>query len=468
MEIEGTTVPAIPANAARVTRRRTCLAGLAGSAAAMLLAACGGQSPAQPPQKKDVELSIIQQPTFSTELDNQVYPAGYDLFREKTGIRVTAQTIPEGDIRPKVTALVAGGTPPDGTYMHPSKITSVAAAGLILPIETYISKDKSLNLPDLYPSVLAYFRAPSGSGKLYGLPFTSNPAAVMYNRGLFERLGVKTPDQLEKEGAWSWDRLREVCVPLTRGTGDDKTWGWESINTAIAQHICALVWSSGGEVYDKDLTKTRLFEPVALDALQNYADLRAKYGVVAEGPEVASIPSLSRIGRVGTGRVAMQFNSRLAVPNFAVAAEQYGVQPAIAPIPKGKAGRVTRNGPSAYMTVQGTKHPEEVYQLGAWMTTAEFQRIQFKVGGTAPVRKSQMDSDEFQKTLKPWEPLAIWKETAEADRALAYSTRNEEIEAIFGEAYNRVKMGQATMKEVAPVIEPQMNNLLAEAKASAR
>jgi ABC-type glycerol-3-phosphate transport system substrate-binding protein len=102
------------------------------------------------------------------------------------------------------------------------------------------------------------------------------------------------------------------------------------------------------------------------------------------------------------------------------------------------------------------------------MTTAEFQRIQFQVGGTVPVRKSQMDSDEFQKTLKPWEPLAVWKETAEADRALAYSTRNEEVEKVFGDAYTRVKTGEATMKEVMPVIEPQMNALLAEAKASAR
>ncbi len=416
----------------------------------------------------DVELFIIQQPTFSTELDNQVYPAGYDLFRQKTGVRVTATTIAEADIRPKVTALVAAGTPPDGTYMHPSKIPSVAAAGLILPIEPYVSKDRSLNLPDLYPSVLAYFRAPSGTGKLYGLPFTSNPAVVLFNRGLFERHGIKTPDQLEQEGTWTWDRLWEICVPLTRGTGDDKTWGWSDINTSLAQHIPALVWSSGGEVWDKDLTKLRLGEVVAMDALQSYADLRAKYGVVAEGPEVAAIPSLQRIGRVGTGRVAMQFNSRLAVPNFAVAAEQYGVKPAVAPIPRGKAGRVTRNGPSSYMVVQGTKYPEEVYHLIAWMTTTEFQRIQYQVGGTVPVRRSQMESEEFQRSLKPWEPLAVWRETAEKDRALAYSTRHEEIEAIFSEAYNRVKMGMATMKEVMPVVEPQINNLLAEAKASVR
>src|SRR5690242_7940807 len=117
MDTQGIPMPATPANAGCVTRRRACLIGLAGSAA-VALAACGGQATSSTPQKKDVELSIIQQPTFSTELDNQVYPAGYDLFREKTGIRVTAQTIAEGDIRPKVTALVAGGTPPDGTYMH--------------------------------------------------------------------------------------------------------------------------------------------------------------------------------------------------------------------------------------------------------------------------------------------------------------------------------------------------------------
>jgi ABC-type glycerol-3-phosphate transport system substrate-binding protein len=452
-----------------VTRRRRKRAGGLGGFALIGFAACGERAsgPAAT-QKKDVELSIIQQPTFSTELDNQVYPAGYDIFREKTGIRVSAQTIAEVEIRPKVTAMVAAGSSPDGSYVHPSKITSMAAASLLLPIETYVSKDKSLNLADLYPSVLAYFRAPSGSGKLYGLPFTSNPAVVLFNRGLFERHGVKMPDQLEKEGGWTWDRLREISVQITRGTADDKTWGWESINTAIAQHICALVWSSGGEVWDKDLTKTRLGEAVAMDALQNYADMRARFNTVAEGPEVAAIPSLQRIGRVGTGRVAMQFNSRLAVPNFAVAAEQYGVKPAVAPLPKGKSGRVTRNGPSAYMVVQGTKHPEEVYQLGAWMTTTEFQRIQYKVGGTVPVRKSQMESEEFQRSLKPWEPLAIWKETAEADRALAYSTRNEEIEAIFGEVYNRVKTGMATMKEVMPVVEPQMNALLAEARSSAR
>ena len=49
----------------------------------------------------DVELSIIQQPTFSTEIDAQVYNAGYDLFREKTGIRVTARRSPRATSAPR-------------------------------------------------------------------------------------------------------------------------------------------------------------------------------------------------------------------------------------------------------------------------------------------------------------------------------------------------------------------------------
>ena len=88
MNIQGTTTPAPLTNSGRTTRRRACSIGLAGAMGAIALAACGGQSASMTPQKKDVELSIIQQPTFSTELDNQVYPAGYDLFREQTGIRV--------------------------------------------------------------------------------------------------------------------------------------------------------------------------------------------------------------------------------------------------------------------------------------------------------------------------------------------------------------------------------------------
>ena len=71
MNQQNTAVAAIAMGAAPLTRRWACFRGMAGGAAAVVLAACGAQvgGPAAP-QRKDVEISIIQQPTFSTELDN--------------------------------------------------------------------------------------------------------------------------------------------------------------------------------------------------------------------------------------------------------------------------------------------------------------------------------------------------------------------------------------------------------------
>jgi ABC-type glycerol-3-phosphate transport system substrate-binding protein len=162
--------------------------------------------------------------------------------------------------------------------------------------------------------------------------------------------------------------------------------------------------------------------------------------------------------------VAARYGIKADIPTLATGSGQ-GIQPGIAPIPKGKAGRFVRNGPNSFMLVQGSREPEAVYQLIAWMTTAEFQAFQFKIGATVAVRKSQMDSGEFQRSLQPWEPVAVWKEAAERDKALPTSARHSEIQQLFGPAYNQVKEGQLTMKEAMESLGPQINSLLRQARA---
>jgi ABC-type glycerol-3-phosphate transport system substrate-binding protein len=203
-----------------------------------------------------------------------------------------------------------------------------------------------------------------------------------------------------------------------------------------------------------------------LEALQGYADLRARYGVVAEGPEAAALPS-SRAGTLPTGRVALRYGIKGDIPTLAAGGGQ-GIQPGIAPIPKGKAGRFVRNGPNTFMLVQGSKEPEAVYRLIAWMTGDAFQELQFKISATVAVRKSQMDSGAFQRSLQPWEPVAVWREAAERDKALPMSARHSEIQNLFGPAYNQVKEGATTMKDALASLTPQINALLREATSTQR
>jgi multiple sugar transport system substrate-binding protein len=445
--------------------RRALVFLVASNAAAGVLAACraapstGGQ-PGTP--QKQVEISIYHRQAYTTELDQQVFPPAYELFRQQTGITVNETILNEGDIPDKLTAAIAGGAPPDGSYVHPQWVASMASRGMLVPLESYIAKDRALNLPDIYPALLDYFRFPTSGGKLYGLPFYSGPSITVFNRALFEREGVPAPDELEKQGRWTWDMVREVSIKLTKGEGPTKTWGWDGITTAL-HFLNIIIWGYGGDLWDKDLTRTLLGEPPAVAALQDYADLRAKYNVVAEGPEVQNIPS-SRAGRLPSGRVAARYGIKADIPTLAVGSGQ-GIVPGIAPIPKGPTGRFVRNGPNSFMIPQGSKHPDEVYRLIAWMTSMDFQRFQFAISATVAVRRTLMDSPEFQRSLQPWEPLAVWKEAAERDRALPMSARHSEIQNLFGPAYTEVKEGKTTVRQIMERLVPQINALLQEAKA---
>jgi ABC-type glycerol-3-phosphate transport system substrate-binding protein len=147
------------------------------------------------------------------------------------------------------------------------------------------------------------------------------------------------------------------------------------------------------------------------------------------------------------------------IPTLAVGAGQ-GIAPGMAPMPKGTAGRFVRNGPNTLMIPTGSKQPDEAYRLIAWMTGTDFQAFEFAVSATVAVRRSHMESAQFQRSLQPWEPLAVWKEAAEIDRALPMSARHSEIQALFGPAFNAAKEGRTTMRQAIDEIVPQINQLL--------
>jgi multiple sugar transport system substrate-binding protein len=450
----------------RVGRRSLVLAG----AGASLLAAAGcarQAGDAAATSRQAVELTILPAGGFGEVLDQQVFPPAYALFREKTGITVNTLKIPENEIPEKLTTMVAGGTPPEGSYIHPQWVGSVVASGLVTSIEPYVSKDRALNVGDMFPTLLDYFRSPTTGGKLYGLAYYSGPGVTIYNRTLIERLGVKPPDQWEREGKWTWETVQEVATQLTKGTGAEKTWGWGSTTNGL-NSLDVLIWGYGGDVWDKDLTRTRLGEPAAMEALQFYADLRTRYGVVAEGDEANAL--LGATGSTAfrtTGRVGMYFGIKDAIPALAAGAGP-GFQPGVAPLPKGKSGRFDRNGPNSYMIVKDSRQPEAVYKLIAWMTTSEYQAFPFKIGGSVPVRRSQLQSGEFRRSLQPWEPFEVWKEAADVDRALPISARHIEIQQRFGAAYDQVRTGRATVKEIMQSLVPQIDILLREAKTGQR
>ena len=107
-----------------------------------------------------------------------------------------------------------------------------------------------------------------------------------------------------------------------------------------------------------------------------------------------------------------------------------------------------------------SKLQDEVFQLINWMTFDDFQAIQYKVGASVPPRKSQMDSDAFKKSLQPWESLALWKEAAEADRALEMAATHLDIQNTFNPAWDEMRLGRKSAKDAVAAVLPKIDELL--------
>ena len=80
---------------------------------------------------------------------------------------------------------------------------------------------------------------------------------LYFNRDLFARQGLKTPEQHEKEGTWTWETYLDLARRLTTGSRGDKVFGavWRAANLDI---LLGTIWPFGGDLWDKAMTRTLL------------------------------------------------------------------------------------------------------------------------------------------------------------------------------------------------------------------
>lgn len=133
-------------------------------------------------------------------------------FTKKTGITVKFVTLPDADLRPKVTAAAATKS---GLYdvvmISPVEIQSGWVTNKwVQPLTPLFAKDSkaeqaSYNVKDLLPAVSD---ALSVKGNLYGLPFYGESNFTMYRKDLFDAAGLKMPSNP------TWAQIREFAKVL--------------------------------------------------------------------------------------------------------------------------------------------------------------------------------------------------------------------------------------------------------------
>jgi ABC-type glycerol-3-phosphate transport system substrate-binding protein len=132
----------------------------------------------------------------------------------------------------------------------------------------------------------------------------------------------------------------------------------------------------------------------------------------------------------------------------------------MAPMPKGRAGRIIRGAVVGLGITKGSKKVDAAWDYALFTSGVDGERIMLDLHLTLPWRKSTLGSPEFAKNLLPWEGAAYYSEALKALRPTVYPVQFDAIRRLYAAAYDKVRAGQETAAQAMTAIKGQINELL--------
>jgi multiple sugar transport system substrate-binding protein len=351
-----------------------------------------------------------------------------------------------------ILAQVAGGDAPDLVHSHPRDY--LPYADVTRELDSLFKSDKKV-VPDLLPVVLDYWIRHGQAGSPHtGMPNNMSVQSIYYNKALFEKNGLKTPDQLEKEGKWTWEAYMDAARRITTGSGANKIWGASWTTNTMDIHL-GYIWPMGGDLWDKAVQNTLIDSKESLEAIQFMGDLTGKFGVSPDAEETKILPRATG-GALAIQRAGMEVLTNDVIALFANEPFEKGV----APMPKGRAGRIVRGAVVGIGITKASKNQDQAWDYALFTAGATGEKIMMDLHLTLPWRKSTLASPEFAKNLLPWESVAYYNEGLKTLRATVYPVQFDAIRKLYATAYDKIRAGQEAAPQAMTAIKGQINDLL--------
>jgi len=185
------------------------------------------------------------------------------------GVEVDISFVTWKDMEEKLTTVLASGAGPDIVPLGGIWMAEYAAAGMLLPLDTYVRDWDALD--EFHPVVVEDGRY---QGQLYALPYMVNPKTLTLSRTVFEEAGLNPDDPPE-----TWEDLERAAQRVRRTDAEGRTLvaglthpgpgnpvsHWQNITTLIAQ--------AGGSIVTPDGSQATLDTPEVVRAIEFYAKL---------------------------------------------------------------------------------------------------------------------------------------------------------------------------------------------------
>lgn len=399
------------------------------------LVGCGEKEVSKPTDQKQVKLTLLGWGGVEEKETMEKYLQ--EFYKENPNIKV--EFIQPGDYWAKLKTMIAGGTPPDVFYMGFPEFVEFQKQGVLLNLTPYAKKSKIFDRKDFREDHLLAF-SDKNTNDLYGIPKDWSTYVIYYNKKMFEEAGLPTPNEMYKNGKWSYKDFIETARKLTTK---------EHHGAAIEfGRWKAFIPQTGAEWVSKDGEKVTVDTPEFAKGLQFLADLWLKEKVA---PDLNDVADQSPADRFANQKAAMFMSGRWMAMRF----KSLDFEWDIAPLPY-DAKKYTWVDLVAYCASKDTKHPEEAWKLIEFLTGPKVEEMVAKAGHAIPARKSVANSPAFLESL----PINNRAHLEIKSDVLPVFKNWGEVWSALNRHFEPVWSGQKTAKEAVKEAQKEIDELL--------
>jgi multiple sugar transport system substrate-binding protein len=197
----------------------------------------------------------------------------------------------------KATVAIQGNKQPDISYQYGTNMPQLAQAPKLVDLTSRVNSG-GYNFNDFFPGERAVATI---NGKVYGVPALVDNLAVVYNKDLFAKAGLKPPGP-----DWTWSELVADAKAITDPA--NKVFGLafpsDGSETTVWEYE-AMLWEAGGDILNSDDTKAAFDSPAGVQALTTLRQMQADGSLYLDfNPDAGKSENLfnsNKIGMIITG-----------------------------------------------------------------------------------------------------------------------------------------------------------------------
>ena len=298
-------------------------------------------------------------------------------------VDVKFETVPVNDYTQKLTFQVAGGNAPDIAWMMEDAAPAFENAKLLMDLAPTLKAIEGYDFADLSQPAMELWQT---GDKVWGIPFSTSPFLIYYNKDMFDKAGLEDPQQLAAKGEWNMDKFQEVSRKLVQANPGKYAFEFkdgEGYASRMTHAFLPPIRAYGGDIWSNK--QCGFDKPEAVKAIKQLHDMVFKdKSIVPPGTQADYF----------SGNSAMTVNQISRASKMPEAGFKWG----IAPLPTGPGGESPVVGQAALTVFASGKNKEIAAKFVAHMTNKDNVAIMAQF--FPPARKSVLTAPAFVNSNK--------------------------------------------------------------------